>query len=89
MGGPQGRSGRVQKMSPQPRFDPRTVQQVQSRYNNWAILAYYFSKKHFNIILTHMPTSCKLFKYTYTDSALASENMGLSQNYGHTYLSNG
>jgi len=35
--GPQGRSGRVRKFSPQPGFDPRTVQPVQSRYTDWAI----------------------------------------------------
>jgi hypothetical protein len=31
MGGPQGRSGRVRKISLPPGFDPRTVQQVASR----------------------------------------------------------
>jgi len=32
LGGPQGRSGRVQKISPPPGCDPRTVQSVASRY---------------------------------------------------------
>jgi hypothetical protein len=32
LGGPQGRSGRVRKISPPPGFDPRTVQPVASRY---------------------------------------------------------
>jgi hypothetical protein len=32
LGGPQGRSGQVQKISPPPGFDPRTVQPVASRY---------------------------------------------------------
>ena len=32
--GPQGRSGRVRKMSPPPGFDPRTVQSVASRYTD-------------------------------------------------------
>jgi hypothetical protein len=36
LGGPQGRSGRVRKISPPPRFDPRTVQPVASRYTDWA-----------------------------------------------------
>ena len=36
LGGPQGRSGQVRKISPPPRFDPRTVQPVASRYTNWA-----------------------------------------------------
>jgi len=36
LGGPQGRSGQVRKISPQPRFDPQTVQHVASRYIDWA-----------------------------------------------------
>ena len=39
LGGPQGRSGRVRKISSPPGFDPRTVQPVASRYTNWAIPA--------------------------------------------------
>jgi hypothetical protein len=35
LGGPQGRSGQVRKISPPPGFDPRTVQSVASRYNNY------------------------------------------------------
>jgi hypothetical protein len=31
LGGPQGRSGRVRKISPLPEFDPRTVQAVASQ----------------------------------------------------------
>ena len=38
--GPQGRAGRVRKISPQPLFDPRTVQPVASRYTDWAIPAH-------------------------------------------------
>jgi hypothetical protein len=38
--GPQGRSGRVRKISPPPGFDPRTVQPVASRYADWAIPAH-------------------------------------------------
>jgi hypothetical protein len=37
LGGPQGRSGRVRKISPPPGFDPRTVQPVASRYTDYAI----------------------------------------------------
>jgi hypothetical protein len=37
LGGPQGRSRRVQKISPTPGFDPRTVQPVGSRYTDYAI----------------------------------------------------
>jgi hypothetical protein len=36
LGGPQGRSGRVRKISPPPGFDPRIVQPVASRYTDWA-----------------------------------------------------
>jgi hypothetical protein len=34
LGGPEGRSGRVQKISPQLEFDPRTVHPVDSRYTD-------------------------------------------------------
>ena len=37
MGGPQGRSGRVRKIPPPPRSDPRPVQPVASRYTDWSI----------------------------------------------------
>jgi hypothetical protein len=40
MGRPQGRSGRVWKISPPPGFDPRTGQPVVSRYTDWAIAAH-------------------------------------------------
>jgi hypothetical protein len=36
LGGPQGRSGQVRKISPLPGFDPRTVQPVVIRYTDWA-----------------------------------------------------
>jgi hypothetical protein len=36
LGGPQGRSGQVRKISPPPEFDPRTVQPVTSRYTDYA-----------------------------------------------------
>ena len=35
LGGPQGRSGQVRKISPPPGFDPRTVQPVASRYTDY------------------------------------------------------
>jgi hypothetical protein len=41
LGGPQGRSGRLRKISPPPGIDPRTVQPVASRYTNCAIPAQY------------------------------------------------
>ena len=39
LGGPQGRSGRLRKISPSTWFNPRTVQPVSDRYTNWAIPA--------------------------------------------------
>ena len=36
LGRPQGRSGRVLKISPPPGFDPRTAQPVASRYTDYA-----------------------------------------------------
>jgi hypothetical protein len=39
-GGPQDLSGWVQKISPPPGFDPRTVQHVASRYTDWAMQAH-------------------------------------------------
>ena len=36
LGGPQGRSGQVRKISPPLEFDPRTVQPVASRYTDYA-----------------------------------------------------
>jgi hypothetical protein len=40
---PQGRSGRVLKISPPPGFDPRTVQLVASHYADYAIPAHWSS----------------------------------------------
>jgi len=40
LGGPQDRSWRVQKISPAPEFDPRTVEPVVSRYTDWTIPAH-------------------------------------------------
>ena len=37
LGGPQGRSGQVRKISVPPGFDPRTIQPVVSRYTDWAV----------------------------------------------------
>ena len=40
LGGPQGRSGRLWKISPPPEFDPRTVQPAANRYTDWAYPAH-------------------------------------------------
>ena len=49
LGGPQGRSGRVWKISPPPGLDPRTVQSVAIRYTDWAIPAYLRYKTFINL----------------------------------------
>ena len=46
LGGPQGRSGRVRKISPPQGFDPRTVQPEASRYTDWAIPAHINNNIH-------------------------------------------
>jgi hypothetical protein len=51
LGGPQSRSGRVQKISPQPVFDPRTVWPVASRYIDYAIPAHTYSYQTYIISL--------------------------------------
>ena len=40
LGEPQGRSGRMRKVSPPPGFNPRTVQPLMSCYNNYVIPAH-------------------------------------------------
>jgi hypothetical protein len=40
--GPKNQSGRVQKISPPPGFDPRTVRAVASHYTDEPIAAYVF-----------------------------------------------
>jgi hypothetical protein len=44
LGGPQGRSARVWKITLTPGFDPRTVQPVASRYTAYAIPAHLASR---------------------------------------------
>ena len=53
MGGSQGRSGQVQKISPTPGFDPWTVQLIASRYTDWVIPALH--------VLYTFVWFCKLF----------------------------
>jgi hypothetical protein len=48
LGGPQGRCGRVLKISPPPGFDPQTIQPVASRYTNYAILAHNLTPSRMN-----------------------------------------
>ena len=57
LGGHQGRSGRVRKISTPLRFDPRTVQPVASRYTDRAIVAH---KTFINYMLILLPTKSEL-----------------------------
>ena len=49
LGGPQGLSGQVRKISLPTGFDPRTVQPVASRYTDWAIPAHSISVYRGNV----------------------------------------
>jgi hypothetical protein len=40
LGGPQGWSGQVWKISPPPGFDPRTIQPVANHYTDYAVLVH-------------------------------------------------
>ena len=51
MGGPQGRSGQVRKISSPPGVDPRTVQPVGSRYTDYATRALSTFKKSINVVV--------------------------------------
>jgi hypothetical protein len=50
LGGPQGRSGQVRKISPQTGFDPRTVQAVASHYTDWATRPTFHMKNQRNFM---------------------------------------
>jgi hypothetical protein len=45
LGGPQGLSGWVRKISPPPGFSSRTIQPVASRYTDWAIPAVNYTRR--------------------------------------------
>ena len=50
LGGPQGRSGQVRKISPPKGFDPRTVQPVASRYTDCVVPAHFRSSYRSRIV---------------------------------------
>ena len=65
LGGPQGRYGRMRKISPPPVFDPQNVHFAVSCYTNYAIVAHSSVNKKFNceyacytvhLILLHVST---------------------------------
>jgi len=83
LGGPQGRSERVRKISSPPGFDPRTVQPVASRYTNCAIPALQSSSQTSSLLSTtvhytsnwpwyKLPVRFKIHKHRGDDKSLAS-----------------
>jgi hypothetical protein len=60
LGGSQGRSGRLQKISPPPGFDSRTFQSVASRYTYWAIPAPFKSNSVIVIHVENSVTDCNI-----------------------------
>ena len=61
LGGPQGRSGQVRKISPPPGFDLRTVQPVASRFTDCAVPAP--THTHTN---THFIVFCVIVQHSST-----------------------
>jgi hypothetical protein len=63
LGGSQGRSGQVQKVSPPPGFDPRTVQSVVSRFSGctWRIFLNSSHRLHSMEFVTRFSLSFSLF----------------------------
>ena len=62
LGGPQGRSGQVQKISPPPKFDPRTAQPVASHYTDWVTRPTYMSVIPWKDTGTHLLLGSKLYR---------------------------
>jgi len=58
LGGLQGRSGQVQKISPPPGFDPRTVQPVASRYTRYGTRPTWFTNNICKKMLLGCPRIC-------------------------------
>ena len=60
--GPQGRSGRVKKISPPPGFDPWTVHPIASRYTDWAIPSHFgLCTCGYTCVFVHCITVSKLW----------------------------
>ena len=96
LGGPQGQSGQVQKISPPPGFDPQTVQPVASHYTAWATQPTHHILKHTvnQIVKWHLvPWNCSLlYQSLMTDSYRAAvewhvtrENQSALRNLPHCY----
>jgi len=70
-GGPQGRSGRVRKISSPPGFDPRTMEPIISRYTVWANQTHCLDQKFAQFI------SVLLFKALYEKNYKRKKNTEL------------
>jgi hypothetical protein len=83
LGGSQGRSEQMWKISPPPGFNPRTVQPIASRHTDWAIPAHILPIRNKNKI-----TSCKSLHgckkcCSETKHKNAVSNMNLVKQYRH------
>ena len=76
LGGPQGRSGQVRKISSPPRFDPRTVQPVASRYTDNAVQVPY----HKAIPTKNTLSFCNFFR-CFPDTVTFSYTCSLNTTY--------
>jgi hypothetical protein len=72
LGGPQGRSGRMRKISSQPVLDPKTALPLSNLYTDWAFLAqnyyvfiYIYIIYTYGIICTHTHTHTHTHLYIY------------------------
>jgi hypothetical protein len=72
LGGPQGRSGRLRKISPPPGFDPPTVQPVASRYTDYAIPGHIYSTFQGSRARATFGSSILVAKYLSTSTKIYS-----------------
>jgi hypothetical protein len=94
LGGSQGWSGQVRKISPPPGFDPRTVQPLASRYTDCAILAQsehcYLAKSVTDKLIFILLPDAWLMKLSHTNCELHSADLcytcmwtGIPRNLSH------
>jgi len=91
LGGPQGRSGQVRKISPPPGFDPRTFQPVASRYTDCAtrpIIVLYFKIIFFGILLLSILVTCRnQFDFYLLSFSSAGSTFTFFQKFLYTFYS--
>jgi hypothetical protein len=79
LGGTQGWSGRVQKISPPPGFDTRTFRPVASRCTDYAKLAHI---PNIIIIIIIIIISMEILGYSWPQIVLTSRRYGFLGDYG-------